>query len=53
MLYWAVICFLIAILAGAFGFLGVASASAGVAQLLFYVFLGFFLVAYVVHLLER
>ncbi|MEC9312086.1 MAG: DUF1328 domain-containing protein, partial [Pseudomonadota bacterium] len=35
MLYWAVIFFVVAIVAAVFGFGGIASASAGIAQVLF------------------
>jgi len=39
MLYWTLILLVLALLAGAFGFGGVASAAAGIAQVLFFVFL--------------
>jgi uncharacterized membrane protein YtjA (UPF0391 family) len=39
MLYWALIFFVVALIAGAFGFGGIASASAGIAQVLFVIFL--------------
>ena len=39
MLYWALIFFVVALIAGAFGFGGIASASAGIAQILFVIFL--------------
>ncbi|MBU2580353.1 MAG: DUF1328 domain-containing protein [Alphaproteobacteria bacterium] len=53
MLSWA-IAFLIAALVAAFlGFGGVASAFAGIAQLLFYVFLVVFAAMLVMHLLQR
>lgn len=44
MLYWALVFFIVSLVAGIFGFGGVASATAGIAQLLFYVFLVFFVV---------
>lgn len=44
MLYWALVFFVVSIVAALFGFGGVASASAGIAQVLFYVFLVFFVV---------
>jgi uncharacterized membrane protein YtjA (UPF0391 family) len=47
MLYWAMVFFIISIVAALFGFGGIASASAGVAQTLFYVFLVFFVVTLV------
>ena len=39
MLYWALVFLVVAIIAGLFGFGGIASASAGIAQTLFFVFL--------------
>ncbi|MES2964685.1 MAG: DUF1328 family protein [Bdellovibrionota bacterium] len=44
MLYWALVFFIVSLVAGIFGFGGVASATAGIAQVLFYVFLVFFVV---------
>lgn len=45
MLRWAVIFFVIAIIAALFGFGGIASTAAGIAQILFYIFLVLFLIA--------
>ncbi|HCI47926.1 MAG TPA: DUF1328 domain-containing protein [Rhodospirillaceae bacterium] len=42
MLGWAITFFIVAIIAGVFGFGGIASASAGIAQLLFFIFLVLF-----------
>lgn len=42
MLGWAVTFFVIALVAALFGFGGIASASAGIAQILFFVFLVLF-----------
>ena len=39
MLYWALVFLVVALIAGLFGFGGIASASAGIAQTLFFVFL--------------
>jgi uncharacterized membrane protein YtjA (UPF0391 family) len=39
MLYWAAIFFVIALLAGVFGFFGIATAAVGVAKILFFAFL--------------
>jgi len=39
MLRWAVIFFVISIVAAIFGFAGIASAAAGIAKILFYLFL--------------
>ncbi|MBR9862514.1 MAG: DUF1328 domain-containing protein [Rhodobacteraceae bacterium] len=48
MLYWAVIFFVVAIVAALFGFGGIASASAGIAQLLFFVFVALFVLMLVI-----
>jgi uncharacterized membrane protein YtjA (UPF0391 family) len=44
MLYWAAVFFVIAIVAGILGFGGIAVAAAGIAKILFWVFLVVFLV---------
>ena len=49
MLYWAVVFFIVALIAGVFGFGGVAAASAGIAQILFYLFLIGFVFSLVLH----
>lgn len=48
MLYWTLIFLVVALIAGLFGFGGIASASAGIAQILFGVFILLFLVSLVV-----
>jgi uncharacterized membrane protein YtjA (UPF0391 family) len=48
MLYWALVFLVIALLAGLFGFGGIASAFVGIAQILFGVFIVLFLVMLVV-----
>jgi uncharacterized membrane protein YtjA (UPF0391 family) len=53
MLYWAVVFFIIAVVAGFFGFGGIASAASGIAQILFFVFLVVFLIALVMGLARR
>ena len=53
MLYWTVIFFNVAIVAAAFGFGGIASASAGIAQILFFIFAVLFVVTLVMRLLPR
>jgi len=53
MLRWAVGFFIVALIAAAFGFLGVATAAVGIARLLFYVFLILFLVSLVGGLARR
>ncbi len=47
MLYWAIIFLVVALIAGLFGFGGLASVSVGVAQILFFVFLVLFVAAMV------
>ena len=53
MLRFAVIFFVVALIAAAFGFLGIASAAVGIARLLFYVFLILFLISLVGGLARR
>jgi uncharacterized membrane protein YtjA (UPF0391 family) len=53
MLYWAAVFFVIALIAGALGFGGVAAASASIAQILFYIFLVLFLIAPITGLVRR
>ncbi|MGE4130895.1 MAG: DUF1328 domain-containing protein [Bdellovibrionales bacterium] len=52
MLSWALTFFVVAIIAAFFGFGGVAAASAGIAQTLFYIFLFLFVLSLVVHLVR-
>ncbi|MAP95643.1 MAG: DUF1328 domain-containing protein [Ponticaulis sp.] len=47
MLGWALTFFVLAIIAAAFGFGGIAGASAGIAQLLFFVFLALLVVTFI------
>ena len=47
MLGWAIAFLIIALVAALFGFGGIASASAGIAQILFFVFLALFVIALV------
>lgn len=53
MLRWAIAFFIIAIIAAVFGFGGIAVASAGIAKLLFFIFVVLFLVALVGGLMRR
>jgi uncharacterized membrane protein YtjA (UPF0391 family) len=53
MLYYALVFLLIAILAGVFGFGGIAIASAGIAKILFFVFIVLFLVSLITHTARR
>lgn len=49
MLYWALVFFVVALVAALFGFGGIASASAGIAQILFFIFLIALAVSLVMH----
>lgn len=53
MLRWAIAFFIIALVAAVFGFGGIAAASAGIAKVLFFIFLVLFLVALVSGLVRR
>ncbi len=44
MLRWALIFFIVSLVAAVFGFTGISQATAGIAQILFYIFLVVFLV---------
>lgn len=47
MLHYALVFFVVAIIAAVFGFGGIASASAGIAQILFFIFLALFVLTLV------
>lgn len=49
MLRWALTFFVLALVAALFGFGGIATAAAGVAKLLFFVFLAIFVISLIVH----
>ena len=53
MLYWALMFLIVAILAAIFGFTGIALASAGIAKILFFIFVVLFLLTFVMHLGRR
>lgn len=53
MLRWALGFFIVALIAAAFGFLGIATAAVGVAKILFYFFLMLFLVSLIGGLARR
>ena len=53
MLYYALVFLLIAILAAVFGFGGVAIVSAGLAKILFFVFIVLFVVSLITHMSRR
>jgi uncharacterized membrane protein YtjA (UPF0391 family) len=52
MLRWILIFFVFAIIAGALGFTGIAGASIGIAQTLFYIFIILFVLSLIVHLVR-
>jgi len=49
MLYYAVVFFIIALIAGLFGFGGIAAASAGIAQVLFFIAIAALVISLVLH----
>jgi uncharacterized membrane protein YtjA (UPF0391 family) len=53
MLQWALAFFIIALIAAIFGFGGIALAAAGIAKILFFIFLVLFMVALVSGLMRR
>ena len=53
MLNWALMFFVVALLAAIFGFSGIAVAAAGVAKILFYLFLVLFLISLIGGLVKR
>jgi uncharacterized membrane protein YtjA (UPF0391 family) len=53
MLGWAVGFFIVALIAAVLGFSGMALAAAGIAKILFFIFLVLFLVSLVGHLFRR
>jgi uncharacterized membrane protein YtjA (UPF0391 family) len=53
MLRWALLFLVVAIVAGIFGFAGVMVAAAGIAKLLFYVFLVLFVVSLAMSIVSR
>jgi uncharacterized membrane protein YtjA (UPF0391 family) len=53
MLRWALVFLIVAIIAGIFGFAGVMVAAAGIAKLLFYVFVVLFVVSLAMSVVSR
>jgi len=53
MLGWAIIFFIVAIIAAAFGFGNIAAAATGIAQILFWIFVVLFLLSLVAGLVRR
>lgn len=49
-LKWTIVFFVISLLAALFGFTGISAAAAGIAQILFFVFMGLFVIFLVVSL---
>lgn len=49
MLYWAVIFLIVAIISGIFGFGGIATTSAGIAQILFFIFVVGLIISIALH----
>jgi uncharacterized membrane protein YtjA (UPF0391 family) len=50
MIYWALVFLLVAFIAAVFGFTGIALAAAGIAKLLFFIFLVLFVITLARHL---
>ena len=53
MLYWAAVFFIIALIAAIFGFTGIAIAAAGIAKILFFIFLVIFFITLLTHFIRR
>lgn len=53
MLRWAVIFFVVALVAALFGFTGIAVAAAGIAKILFFIFLVLFLLTLIGSFIQR
>jgi len=53
MLRWALVFFIVALIAAVFGFTGIALAAAGVAKILFFLFVVLFLVTLLGHVTRR
>ncbi len=53
MLNWAVAFFLVALVAGLFGFTGIAMGAAALGKVLFFIFLVLFLISLVAHVSRR
>ncbi|MBD3244343.1 MAG: DUF1328 domain-containing protein [Chitinivibrionales bacterium] len=49
MLKWALVFFIVSLIAAVFGFGGIAAASAGIAKILFFVFLVLFVASVIMH----
>lgn len=52
MLYWTFVFFVLSVISAVLGFGGLAAASAGIAQVLFYIFLGLFVLSLISNILK-
>lgn len=52
MLQWALTFLVVALIAAVFGFGGIAIAAAGIAKLIFFIFVALFLISLIAHLLR-
>ncbi len=53
MLYWTITFFVVALIAAVFGFTGISTAAAGIAKVLFFVFLILFVIGLVANMTNR
>ena len=53
MLRWAIIFFVVAIVAAVLGFGGIAGAASGIATILFYIFIVLFVIGLIMHLVRK
>ncbi|MCC6681393.1 MAG: DUF1328 domain-containing protein [Phycisphaeraceae bacterium] len=53
MLWWALIFFIVALVAAAFGFGGIATGAATIAQILFFIFILLFLISLIMGAVQR
>ena len=53
MLRWAIGFFIVALIAAVLGFGGIAIAAAGIAKIIFYIFLALFIISLISHLASR
>ena len=53
MLHYAIVFFVIALIAALFGFGGIAAGAAGIGQILFFVFIAMAIITFLVNLMKR
>ena len=53
MLYWALVFFIVAVVAAVFGFGGIAAAASGIAQILFWIFVVLFVLSLLAGVMSR